>query len=89
MDNLYCVACPKKDCEEIAVGLTSGAIRLINYRKLSHTKRFDADRLTNGVTFMDFSSTDEFLAAVFESGSVNLYGTKTNSRMATMTFDKQ
>ncbi|XP_055541761.1 uncharacterized protein LOC129727710 [Wyeomyia smithii] len=88
MDNLYCAACPKTDREDIAVGLTSGLIRFMNYKKSSITKRFEADRVANGVTFLDFSATDDFLAAVYESGTVNLYGIKTNSRLATMSFDK-
>ncbi|XP_058451526.1 uncharacterized protein LOC131430507 [Malaya genurostris] len=88
MDNLYCVACPKSDREDIAIGLTSGLIRLMNYKKSTNTKRLEADRLANGVTFLDFSATDDFLAAVYESGTVNLFGMKTSSRVATMTFDK-
>lgn len=89
MDNLYCAACPKTDREEFAMGLTSGAIRLMNYKKSTYTKRFDADKIANGVTFLDFSATDDFLAAVYESGTVSLYGMKTSSRVATMSFDKQ
>lgn len=89
MDNLYCAASPKTDREEFAMGLTSGAIRLMNYKKSTYTKRFDADKIANGVTFLDFSATDDFLAAVYESGTVSLYGMKTSSRVATMSFDKQ
>ncbi|KAL9705853.1 hypothetical protein quinque_009371 [Culex quinquefasciatus] len=89
MDNLYCAACPKTDREEFAMGLTSGAIRLMNYKKSTYTKRFEADKIANGVTFLDFSATDDFLAAVYESGTVSLYGMKTSSRVATMSFDKQ
>ncbi|XP_055632188.1 uncharacterized protein LOC129772525 [Toxorhynchites rutilus septentrionalis] len=88
MDNLYCVACPKTDREDIAIGLTSGVIRLMNYKKSSATKRFEADRIANGVTCLDFNATDDCLAAVYESGTVNLFGIKTNARVATMTFDK-
>ncbi|XP_058815611.1 uncharacterized protein LOC131679074 [Topomyia yanbarensis] len=88
MDSLYCVACPKTDREEIAIGFTSGLIRLMNYKKSTNTKRLEPDRLANGVTFMDFSITDDVLAAVYENGTVNLYGMKTSSRVATMTFDK-
>ncbi|XP_055597654.1 uncharacterized protein LOC129747446 [Uranotaenia lowii] len=87
-DNLYCVACPKADREEIAVGLTSGGIRLMGYKKASSAKRLEADRINNGVTFMDFNATDELLAAVYENGSVNVYGMKTSSRLYNLAFDK-
>lgn len=89
MDNLYCAACPKTDREEFAMGLTSGAIRLMNYKKSTYTKRFEPDKIANGVTFLDFSATDDFLAAVYESGTVSLFGMKTSSRVATVSFDKQ
>lgn len=89
IDNLYCVACPKTAVEEVAVGMTSGSIRLMNLKNTTAgLKRLDTDRLTNGVIFMDFNATDDFLAAVYENGTVNLYGTKTNSRVGSMTFDK-
>ncbi|XP_062546328.1 uncharacterized protein LOC134212456 [Armigeres subalbatus] len=89
IDNLYCVACPKTGLEEVAIGMTSGSIRLMNIKNTSAgLKRLDTDRLTNGVIFMDFSASDDFLAAVYENGTVNLYGTKTNSRVGSMTFDK-
>lgn len=89
IDNLYCVACPKTAIEEVAVGMTSGSIRLMNIKNSSAgLKRLDADRLTNGVIFMDYNASDDFLAAVYENGTVNLYGTKTNSRVGSMSFDK-
>ncbi|XP_053673773.1 uncharacterized protein LOC128724034 [Anopheles nili] len=89
IDNLYCVACPKSaGKEEIAIGLTTGTVRFMDYKKASFTKRFDADRITIGVTFMDFNATDDFLAAVYENGLVNVYGMKTNSKLHTLAFDK-
>ncbi|XP_040167887.1 uncharacterized protein LOC120902879 [Anopheles arabiensis] len=89
IDNLYCVACPKTaGKEEIAIGLTTGTVRFMNYKKANFTKRFDADRIAIGVTFMDFNATDDFLAAVFENGLVNVYGMKSNSKLHTLAFDK-
>ncbi|XP_053662311.1 uncharacterized protein LOC128711459 [Anopheles marshallii] len=89
IDNLYCVACPKTaGKEEIAVGLTTGTVRLMNYKKANFTKRFDTDRITIGVTFMDFNATDDFLATVYENGLVNMYGMKTSSKLHTLAFDK-
>nr|XP_029729417.1 protein NEDD1 [Aedes albopictus] len=89
IDNLYCVACPKTAIEEVAVGMTSGSIRLMNLKNTTAgLKRLDTDRLTNGVICMDYSANDDFLAAVYENGTVNLYGTKTNSRVGSMAFDK-
>uniref|UniRef100_A0A182P0F2 Uncharacterized protein n=1 Tax=Anopheles epiroticus TaxID=199890 RepID=A0A182P0F2_9DIPT len=89
IDNLYCVASPKTaGKEEIAIGLTTGTVRFMNYKKASFTKRFDADRIAIGVTFMDFNATDDFLATVFENGLVNVYGMKTSSKLQTLAFDK-
>ncbi|XP_049283387.1 uncharacterized protein LOC125763844 [Anopheles funestus] len=89
IDNLYCVACPKTaGKEEIAIGLTTGTVRLMNYKKANFTKRFDNDRITIGVTFMDFNATDDFLATVYENGLVNVYGMKTSSKLHTLAFDK-
>uniref|UniRef100_A0A182QBX3 Uncharacterized protein n=1 Tax=Anopheles farauti TaxID=69004 RepID=A0A182QBX3_9DIPT len=89
IDNLYCVACPKTAVkEELAVGLTTGTVRFMNYKRTNFTKRFDADQITIGVTFMDFNATDDFLATVYENGLVNVYGMKTNSKLQTLVFDK-
>uniref|UniRef100_A0A182MFH8 Uncharacterized protein n=1 Tax=Anopheles culicifacies TaxID=139723 RepID=A0A182MFH8_9DIPT len=89
IDNLYCVACPKTaGKEEIAIGLTTGTVRLMNYKKANFTKRFDNDRITIGITFMDFNATDDFLATVYENGLVNVYGMKTSSKLQTLAFDK-
>ncbi|XP_050077152.1 uncharacterized protein LOC126564215 [Anopheles maculipalpis] len=89
IDNLYCVACPKTaGKEEIAIGLTTGTVRFMNYKKANFTKRFDNDRITIGVTFMDFNATDDFLATVYENGLVNVYGLKTSSKLHTLAFDK-
>uniref|UniRef100_A0A182K6N2 Uncharacterized protein n=1 Tax=Anopheles christyi TaxID=43041 RepID=A0A182K6N2_9DIPT len=89
IDNLYCIACPKTaGKEEIAIGLTTGTVRFMNYKKANFTKRFDADRITIGVTFMDFNATDDFLATVFENGLVNVYGMKSSSKLHTLAFDK-
>ncbi|KFB34940.1 AGAP007817-PA-like protein [Anopheles sinensis] len=89
IDNLYCVACPKTASkDEIAIGLTSGTVRFMNYKKANFTKRFDSERITNSVTFMDFNATDDFLAAVYENGLVNVYGMKTSSKLHTLAFDK-
>uniref|UniRef100_A0A182SW10 Uncharacterized protein n=1 Tax=Anopheles maculatus TaxID=74869 RepID=A0A182SW10_9DIPT len=89
IDNLYCVACPKTaGKEEIAIGLTTGTVRFMNYKKANFTKRFDNDRITIGVTFMDFNATDDFLTTVYENGLVNVYGLKTSSKLQTLAFDK-
>uniref|UniRef100_A0A182MZE6 Protein NEDD1 n=1 Tax=Anopheles dirus TaxID=7168 RepID=A0A182MZE6_9DIPT len=89
IDNLYCVACPKTAAkEELAVGLTTGTVRFMNYKRTNFTKRFDADQIAIGVTFMDFNATDDFLATVYENGLVNVYGMKTNSKVQTLVFDK-
>ncbi|XP_050086483.1 uncharacterized protein LOC126571742 [Anopheles aquasalis] len=89
VDNLYCVACPKSvGRDEIAIGLTSGSIRFMNYKKANFTKRFNADGIAIGVTFLDFNANDQLLAAVYENGLINLYGMKTSVKCQTIPFDK-
>ncbi|XP_049549467.1 uncharacterized protein LOC125960225 [Anopheles darlingi] len=89
IENLYCVACPKSSGrDEIAIGLTSGTVRFMNYRKANFTKRFNADGIAIGVTFLDFNANDQLLAAVYENGLINLYGMKTSVKCQTISFDK-
>ncbi|XP_052868311.1 uncharacterized protein LOC128274231 [Anopheles cruzii] len=89
IENLYCVACPRTSGkDEIAIGLTCGMVRFMSYKKANFSKRFDADRIAIGVTFMDFNTTDDFLAVVYENGQVNLYGMKTSTKLQKLAFDK-
>ncbi|XP_035775258.1 uncharacterized protein LOC118457634 [Anopheles albimanus] len=89
VENLYCIACPKSSVrDEIAIGLTSGTIRFMNYKKTNFTKRFNADGIAIGVTFLDFNANDQLLAAVYENGLINLYGMKTSVKCQTIPFDK-
>ncbi|XP_058059736.1 uncharacterized protein LOC131210496 [Anopheles bellator] len=88
IENLYCVACPRTSGkDEIAIGLTCGMVRFMSYKKANFSKRFDADRIANAVTFMDFNATDDFLAVVYENGQVNLYGMKTSTKLQKLAFD--
>ncbi|XP_058815613.1 uncharacterized protein LOC131679075 [Topomyia yanbarensis] len=87
MQGLNCVACPKLIREDIAMGSSSGLIRLLNYRKITKTKRLEPDRLTDGVTSLDYNTTDDVLAVAYQSGMVNLYGMKNHSREATIKLD--
>lgn len=90
VENLYCIACPKSSVrDEIAIGLTSGTIRFMNYKKTNFTKRFNADGIAIGVTFLDFNANDQLLAAVYENGLINLYGMKTSVKCQTIPFDKK
>ncbi|KAH8281610.1 hypothetical protein KR054_001766 [Drosophila jambulina] len=86
IDNAYCVACAKQTLEEIAVG-QSGSIKIYNIRTAQLIHRFPADPQRSTVLYMDYNSTDEYIAAVREGGSINILGTKTKLKMNTFTID--
>nr|XP_017033890.1 uncharacterized protein LOC108082836 isoform X2 [Drosophila kikkawai] len=86
IDNAYCVACAKQTLEEIAVG-QSGSIKIYNIRTAQLIHRFPPDPQRSTVLYMDYNSTDEYIAAVREGGSINILGTKTKLKMNTFTID--
>ncbi|XP_030382813.1 uncharacterized protein LOC115630417 isoform X2 [Scaptodrosophila lebanonensis] len=87
IDNAFCVGCAKQSLEEIAVGQSTGFVKLYNYRTAQLIHRFPADQPRSTVLYVDYNSTDEYIAAVRESGSINIYGTKTKNKIETLTFD--
>ncbi|XP_031619153.1 uncharacterized protein LOC116338185 isoform X2 [Contarinia nasturtii] len=84
VDDVSCGAIAKVNGEEIALGMTTGFIRLFNVTSgefLPH--KFKPDRVGNSVIGLDYSNTDEYLAAVYDSADINLYGLKTGIRTDT------
>ncbi|KAH8273613.1 hypothetical protein KR018_004117 [Drosophila ironensis] len=88
IDNAYCVACAKQTPDEIAVG-QSGTVKLYNFRSAQLIHRFPADAQRSTVLYMDYNCTDEYIAAVREGGSINIFGTKTKQKMNTFTLDSE
>lgn len=88
IDNAYCVACAKQTPDEIAVG-QSGSVKLYNFRTAQLIHRFPADPQRTTVLYMDYNCSDEYIAAVREGGSINIFGTKTKQKMNTFTLDSE
>ncbi|TMW54504.1 hypothetical protein DOY81_000496 [Sarcophaga bullata] len=87
IDNVYCVACAKQSLEEMAVGLANGQVKLYNYYKSEFVHKFSADSNRNSVLYLDYNASDEYIASVFENGSINIYGLRTKTKMDSFNID--
>lgn len=57
-ENLCCIACPKNNLEYVALGLSTGHMRLINYKTKEIAYRFSPHTINNSIISLDFSATD-------------------------------
>ena len=88
VDDISCGAISKVGGAEIAIGKTTGFIRLFNVQSGDYLPvKFKPDRVGNSVIGLDYSNTDEYLAAVYDSADVNLYGLKTGIKTDTFKLD--
>lgn len=84
VEDISCGAIAKVNGKEIAVGLTTGVIRLFDVRSCEYMPiKFQPDRLGNSVIALDYSNTDEYLAAVYDSSDINLFDLKTGMKYDT------
>lgn len=73
---------------EIAIGQTTGFIRLFSVQTGNYIPiKFKPERVGNCVVDLDYSNSDEYLAAVYESGEIYLFGMKTGVKTNTFKFD--
>lgn len=88
LDNLQCGAVPKSDSDEIAVGTTTGFVRIFDVQAGDFTPiKFKPDRVGNNVVALDYSNCDGHLAALYDSSDINLYGMKTGIKTDTFRCD--
>lgn len=86
--DISCGAIAKGSGAEIAIGLTTGFIRLFNLQSGDYIPiKFKPDRLGNSVIHLDYSNTDDYLAAVYDNSDINLFGLKTGIKTDTFKFD--
>ncbi|CAD6999725.1 uncharacterized protein LOC101451014 [Ceratitis capitata] len=85
--NVYCVACAKQSLEEMAFGGVNGQVSIYNYKNTELIHRFKAENNRNSVLYLDYNGTDEYIASVFESGQINVYGTKTKTKVDSVNID--
>jgi len=83
------VSCAKTAPNHIAIGLSSGFVKLFNFRTAELIHRFPSNPSRSSVICLDYNCTDEYIAAVLEDGKINICGTKTKQKIETLAFDDQ
>lgn len=84
LDDVSCGAITKTNGDEIALGMTTGFIRMFSVTSGEMAPhKFKPDRIGNSVVSLDYSNTGEYLAAVYDSTDIGLYGLKTGVRTNT------
>ncbi|ALC39988.1 Grip71 [Drosophila busckii] len=89
IENVYSVCCAKTASNQIAIGQSSGFVKQFDFRTAELIHRYPADPSRGSVLFVDYNCTDEYIAAVMESGKINIFGTKTKQKMETLSIDEQ
>lgn len=88
LSDLQCGAPGKMFGSEIALGLSSGYIRIFS---LEHNEyiplKLKPDKIGNSVVCLDYSNCEEYLAALYDSGDINLFGLKTSVKTDVFQFD--
>ncbi|XP_055689559.1 protein NEDD1 [Lutzomyia longipalpis] len=89
MENLSCIACPKAGLDVIALGLSTGHSRIINYKTREVIHRFPPEAVyNNSVVSMDFNATDDYLASAYDTGQVKIHGMKSFIEVDSFNIDK-
>ena len=47
------------------------------------------DSNRNSVLYLDYNASDEYIASVFENGSINIYGHRTKTKMDSFNIDSK
>ncbi|KAH8378526.1 hypothetical protein KR093_011813 [Drosophila rubida] len=89
IDNAFSVCCAKTVSNHIAIGQSSGFVKLFNFRTAELIHRFPANASRSTVLYLDYNCTDEYIAAVLEDGKINICGTKTRQKIDSVTIDEQ
>ncbi|XP_030555033.1 uncharacterized protein LOC115758492 [Drosophila novamexicana] len=87
IENAYSVCCAKTASNQIAIGQSSGFVKLFDFRTTEMIHRYPADQSRSTVLYVDYNCTDDYIAAVLEGGKINIYGTKTKQKIETLTID--
>lgn len=88
MCDLQCGAPSKMFGSEIALGLSTGFIRIFSVQHNEFMPiKLKPDKIGNSVVFLDYSNCDEHLAALYDSGDICLYGLKTAVKTDVFQFD--
>lgn len=88
--DLSCGAISKLCGSEIALGTIAGNIRIFSVQNGDYMPiKFKPDRIGNSVVDLDYSKTDEFLAAAYDNSDINVFSLKSNAKVNTFRFSGQ
>ncbi|KAL7741607.1 hypothetical protein ACLKA6_019377 [Drosophila palustris] len=87
IDNAYSVCCAKMAPNQIAIGQSSGFVKLFDFRTAQLIHRYPANSSRSTVLCLDYNCTDEYIAVVLEDGKINICGTKTKQKIETLALD--
>ncbi|XP_032598372.2 uncharacterized protein LOC116806258 [Drosophila grimshawi] len=88
IENAYSVCCAKTACNQIAIGQSSGFVKLFNFSTAQLIHSYPANQSSSTVLYVDYNCTDDYIAAVLEGGQINIYGTRTKQKMESITIDE-
>lgn len=90
VNEITCGAIAKLCGSEISIGLSTGFVKIFSLEKNDYMPfSFRPDRLGNSVVGLDYSSSDEHLAAIYDSSDINIFGLKTGVKTNTFRFDEK
>lgn len=88
LDDLQCAAISRVEGTEVALGLSTGFVRLFSLRNGSFLPiKLKPNEIGNSVTGLSYSCSDEHLSVLYENGVVSIFGIKTNIKTDTLQFD--
>lgn len=88
--DLSCGAISKLCGSEIAIGTITGNIRIFSVQNGDYMPiKFKPDRIGNSVVDLDYSKTDAFLAATYDSNDINVFNMKSSAKESTFRLSGQ
>lgn len=88
IEDLSCGAVSKLYGSELAIGMSTGLIRIFSIEKAEFIPaKFKPDKHGNSVVGLDYSNDDAYMAAVYESSDICLFGMKTGVKTNSFLLD--
>lgn len=86
-----CAALSWGRAPEMAVGMGGGSVRFWDFKQQAFTakKLRSESQRAGGVAALAYSSCNELLGAVYDSGEIGVYGLKTNVKMDSFPLDRE
>lgn len=88
LDDLQCGAILPGDGTELALGFSTGIVRLFNLHAGNFLPfKFKPNEIGNSVAGLSYNCADEHLAALYENGEITVFGKKTSVKTDTFKLD--